>query len=137
MEKWRKPDEQVIGIYQEVADKLIGIEQRKMFGCPCAFINGNMFFGVFEDKLFLRISEDQKEQLSTSFEIQPFSPSGRVMKAYVTIPKRLCRTRPCFLNGFKWGSNKPRPSPKKSRKPRCNPPFIQTLLFVYSYLFIK
>jgi len=28
-----------------------------MFGYPAYFINGNMFVGVFADKLFLRLSD--------------------------------------------------------------------------------
>ena len=31
-------------------------EQRKMFGMPAGFINGNMFMGVFADGLVFRLS---------------------------------------------------------------------------------
>ncbi len=31
---------------------------RKMFGYPCAFVNGNMFAGLFQDEMFLRLSDE-------------------------------------------------------------------------------
>ena len=64
MEKWQKPSEQTIAIYQNIVSQLDGVEKRTMFGCPCAFVNGNMFFGVFQDQLFLRMGDEQREQLS-------------------------------------------------------------------------
>ncbi len=47
MEKWQKPSEQTTAIYQNIVSRLDGVEKRTMFGCPCAFVNGNMFFGVY------------------------------------------------------------------------------------------
>jgi TfoX/Sxy family transcriptional regulator of competence genes len=58
-----------------------------MFGYPCAFVNGNMFAGLFQTGLFVRLSEPEREQFlrikgSTRFEPLP----GRVMREYVTAP---------------------------------------------------
>jgi TfoX/Sxy family transcriptional regulator of competence genes len=86
MEKWQKPSEQTIAIYQNIVSRLDGLEKRTMFGCPCAFVNGNMFFGVFQDQLFLRMTEEKREQLSQIIPIKSFSPMGKVMKAYIAIP---------------------------------------------------
>lgn len=86
MEKWQKPSEQTISIYQNIVSRLDGVEKRTMFGCPCAFVNGNMFFGVYQDQLFLRMSDEQREQLSQFMPIKSFSPMGKVMKAYIAIP---------------------------------------------------
>jgi TfoX/Sxy family transcriptional regulator of competence genes len=89
MEKWQKPSEQTISVYQDVLSQLDGIEKRKMFGCPCAFVNGNMFFGVYQDQLFLRMDNEQREHFSQIFAIKPFSPMGKVMKAYISIPPEI------------------------------------------------
>ena len=96
MEKWIKPDLALIGLYEEIASQLAGIEKRKMFGCPCAFVNGNMFFGVFQDQLFLRMGEKEKQELNAAFPVEPFSPMGRMMKGYVLIPMDL-RSDPARL----------------------------------------
>jgi TfoX/Sxy family transcriptional regulator of competence genes len=59
-----------------------------MFGNLSAFVNGNMFFGLFGNDLFLRLSsQDQQEllkQKGSSF-LEPMK--GRPMKDYVLIPK--------------------------------------------------
>ena len=86
MEKWQKPSEQTISIYQNIVSRLDGVEKRTMFGCPCAFVNGNMFFGVYQDQLFLRMSDEQREQLNQIMPIKSFSPMGKVMKAYIAVP---------------------------------------------------
>lgn len=64
-------------------------DYKKMFGYPAYFINGNMFVGVFGDKLFLRLSDvDITAITRTSKEISPFEPmKGRPMKGYVFLPK--------------------------------------------------
>ena len=37
-------------------------ERRKMFGCPAWFVNGNMFAGAFADRIFLRLSEEDRRE---------------------------------------------------------------------------
>jgi TfoX/Sxy family transcriptional regulator of competence genes len=63
-------------------------ERRIMFGHPCYFINGNMFIGVFGDKVFLRLPQEGRDRIMKDHsEIAPFSPrEGMSMKEYVTIP---------------------------------------------------
>jgi TfoX/Sxy family transcriptional regulator of competence genes len=34
-----------------------GVERRSMFGCPVAFVNGNMFTGVHNDEVSVRLSD--------------------------------------------------------------------------------
>jgi TfoX/Sxy family transcriptional regulator of competence genes len=41
----------------------IDCEKRLMFGFPAYFINKNMFAGLFEDRLFFRLSNEQLESL--------------------------------------------------------------------------
>jgi TfoX/Sxy family transcriptional regulator of competence genes len=79
----------MISIYQNIVSYLDGIEKRKMFGCPCAFVNGNMFFGVYQDQLFLRMNEENREALNQIIPIKSFSPMGKVMKAYISIPREI------------------------------------------------
>jgi TfoX/Sxy family transcriptional regulator of competence genes len=96
MEKWIKPGPELIDLYENIASQLAGIEKRKMFGCPCAFVNGNMFFGVFQDQLFLRMGENLRQYLSEDIQFEPMAPMGRIMKEYVLIPPDL-RTDPVRL----------------------------------------
>lgn len=97
MEKWQKPSEQTISIYLNIVSLLDGVEKRKMFGCPCAFVNGIMFFGVYQDQLFLRMGEEQREQLNQILPIKSFSPMGKVMKAYIAIPTEIVKEQEKLL----------------------------------------
>jgi TfoX/Sxy family transcriptional regulator of competence genes len=86
--EWKKaPDELVDFLAGRM--KKVKCDYRKMFGYPTYFINGNMFVGVFGDKLFLRLSDfDIKLMSETHKEVIPFEPmKGRPMRGYVFLPK--------------------------------------------------
>lgn len=63
-----------------------GVAVRPMFGNVAAFVDGNMFAGVFGADLFVRLDDDSREQLiaegGARFEPMP----GRPMREYVTLP---------------------------------------------------
>jgi TfoX/Sxy family transcriptional regulator of competence genes len=63
--------------------------QRKvMFGAPCYFVNGNMFAGVFSDKLFARFSALDRAVLVENGLGDVFEPvPGRAMREYRTLSK--------------------------------------------------
>ena len=69
--------------------KNVNCEHRQMFGYPAYFINGNMFAGLFGDKLLLKLSDaDFAETLRTHNGVKVFEPMpGRAMKGYVALPK--------------------------------------------------
>jgi TfoX/Sxy family transcriptional regulator of competence genes len=59
---------------------------RPMFGNLAAFVNGNMFAGLFGEDLFVRLPEEEsstiKRQGGRDFEPMP----GRAMRGYVMVP---------------------------------------------------
>ena len=59
---------------------------RPMFGNVAAFVNGNMFAGLFGEDLFVRLGERERaavvEQGGRAFE----PVAGRPMKEYVVVP---------------------------------------------------
>jgi hypothetical protein len=84
--KWKPVPEELALSFDQAIAKLDGVERRKMFGYPCAFINGNMFFGCFGDKLMMRLSEDDRKQSLDTGQFTPFEPMpGRVMREYVEV----------------------------------------------------
>ena len=64
-------------------------DRRPMFGASTYFANGNMFAGIHEDRIILRLSEaDRREITSLYDDVTPFEPMpGRFMKEYVTLPE--------------------------------------------------
>ena len=60
---------------------------RVVFGCPCAFIRGNMVTGLFGDEWFIRLSPEQRPGLLKLKGAHPFEPMpGRPMREHVVLP---------------------------------------------------
>jgi len=83
--------------------KNMDCEQKKMFGCPVFFINGNMFMGAHEDNIFLRLPEkDRTRLLSTYDETRVFEPiRGRIMREYIVFPENLYHNKKVFSKVLK------------------------------------
>jgi TfoX/Sxy family transcriptional regulator of competence genes len=66
----------------------VGGDRRSMFGYPCAFENGQLFTGLFGDRLFVRLGEEDRAQLLGEKGAAPFAPmKGRPMREYVVLPE--------------------------------------------------
>ena len=66
-------------------------QRRQMFGCPVYFVNGNMFAGLHQDDLMVRLSEEDREKVMEEYDqARLFEPvKGRKMKEYVVLPEEL------------------------------------------------
>ena len=63
------------------------VATRPMFGQMAAFVNGNMFAGVFGDGMFVRLNEAERAALLAEPGTTIFEPmSGRPMREYVLLP---------------------------------------------------
>jgi TfoX/Sxy family transcriptional regulator of competence genes len=84
---WTKSPDALVNLFIESLPDDPRIERRKMFGYPSAFVNGNMFAGVFQDQVFARLAPDQKATLEATYGPLPFEPmAGRPMKDYTRLP---------------------------------------------------
>jgi TfoX/Sxy family transcriptional regulator of competence genes len=81
-----KPSEQAKAAFTKLVPGGPSVTMRPMFGNLAAFVNGNMFAGLFGEELFVRLSDDDsakvRKQGGRDFEPMP----GRAMKGYVTVP---------------------------------------------------
>jgi hypothetical protein len=87
---WKKaPD--ALKALMEKAMAGIDAQKRTLFGFPCWFVNGNMFAGLFEDSVFVRLSPAQREEARAAGRaFPPFAPMpGRPMKDYSVIPREV------------------------------------------------
>ncbi len=58
-----------------------------MFGYPAAFIKGQMFTGLFQSSMILRLSQEDRARFLEEFAGTLFEPMpGRVMREYVVVP---------------------------------------------------
>ena len=87
--QWRKSPKDLIDLFSSVVPGP-PVVQRKMFGYPAAFVNGNLFMSLFQDDLILRLPEGLREELLKVDGAKIFSPMpGRPMREYVAVPPRI------------------------------------------------
>jgi len=116
--KWVKaPDE--LKVLLENAMEGIECEKRPMFGYPAYFVNKNMFAGLFQTFVFLRLSPHQTEVLRKQHpSIALLEPMpGRPMKDYHTIPEAIFRDPKAFHKVIAEAADYTRTLPAKTRKP--------------------
>ena len=95
-------------------------KKKKMFGCSVFFANDNMLTGVFENDIFIRLSEkDRKKIISENDEVIPFEPlKGRIMKEYVVLPDHLYNDPEKFRELLNLSYNYVSSLPFKKTKPK-------------------
>jgi hypothetical protein len=89
-----------------------------MFGYPAYFINKNMLIGLFQDKVFARLSDQQLASLRPKFpliaNLEPIP--GRTMKDYYTLPKALYEDPVAFKDLIQVSADYTRSLPPKAKK---------------------
>lgn len=71
-----------------IRDALAGkknIEEKKMFGCICFFLNGNALAGVWKDRLIARLGPDEAEAAMLEPHVRAFDITGRPMRKWVAV----------------------------------------------------
>ena len=90
MKKWKPAPREAVAAFETATSGLPGAEPRKMFGYSCIFARGNMFAGLHEAGMVLRLSEEQRTEFLRLKGAKQFEPMpGRVMREYVVVPKVL------------------------------------------------
>ena len=88
--EWRKSSQELKDFFHEIVPRSPLVEPRTMFGYPCCFVRGNMFMGLHQENMLLRLSEKDREQFLKIEGAEIFAPlPGRVMKEYVKVPKAM------------------------------------------------
>ena len=62
------------------------VEVKPMFGNLGAFVNGNMFMGLFGSDVGVKLPDSEREKLLLQPGAGPFGPTERPMGGYVTLP---------------------------------------------------
>jgi TfoX/Sxy family transcriptional regulator of competence genes len=88
-----KPSEDAKAAFTKLVPGEPAVTMRPMFGNLAAFVNGNMFAGLFGEDMFVRLSDDESANVRKQGG-RDFAPmAGRPMKGYVTVPSTW-RTKP-------------------------------------------
>ena len=86
--KWEKMSQESAQRLEAIV-KPFACQKKPMFGHEVYWIDGNMFAGVFESSIWIRLSPpDQGEFLGKYKGAKQFEPmAGRPMKDYVVVPE--------------------------------------------------
>lgn len=91
---WKKAPDWLVESFDRLLPDDPRVERRKMFGYPCAFAGGNMFVGVHEDRLVLRLPEEERASFRGEHGASAFEPfPGREMREYSVVPRPLIKDR--------------------------------------------
>jgi len=82
-----RPDENTKKFFNSVLPSDPRIKVRPMFGNVSAFVNGNMFMGLFGNDLFLRLSDKDNHELLENGGVVLEPMKGKPMKDYTLIPR--------------------------------------------------
>ena len=91
MEKgsWRKAPPELIEVFESVFPGPPAVA-RQMFGYPAGFVNGNMFMGLLQEEMNLRLGPADRSELLAMEGASVFEPMpGRPMAEYVKVPPSL------------------------------------------------
>jgi TfoX/Sxy family transcriptional regulator of competence genes len=89
---WKKSPPQLVETFHGALPDDPRVERRTMFGCPCAFVRGNMFTGLHQESMILRLPEAERAAMPGA---RPFEPlPGRFMREYVVVPPAILASGP-------------------------------------------
>ena len=99
---------------------------KPMFGNLGAFVNGNMFAGLFGPTIGIKLSDEDREVLESSERTVPFGPPERPMGGYTGLPEMWneegdgddARARAWTEKAFAYVASLP-PKAAKEPKPRA------------------
>jgi len=118
--KMPKPTEQAKAAFQKLVPADPAVTTRPMFGNLSAFVNGNMFSGIFGEDLFVRVSDADQARIRKQGG-KAFEPvAGHAMTGYVLVPsgwqKKPDEARAYVRLALTWSKALP-PKASKSKKP--------------------
>jgi hypothetical protein len=112
-----KPTDDDKAYFRSVVPDDLRVEVKPMFGNLGAFINGNMFMGLFGSDIGVRLSPADAAALMAIDGAGPFGPSERPMGDYVSLPPAMrgtADTEAWVVRAFDHAAAMP---PKLPRKP--------------------
>src|SRR5579871_2619549 len=124
--KWRMPSEELVKTFESVVPGPPAVA-RKMFGFPAALVNGNMFMGLHQEDMVLRLPEESRAELLKTSGARIFEPMpGRPMREYVVVPPSLLADRkklaPWVAKALEYGATlKPKAKAKSTSTSKKTP----------------
>lgn len=118
--RWRQSPPELIQLFDRVLPGPPEAARRTMFGYPRAFVNGNMFAGLHQERFFLRFDEQRRNRLIERERAAIFEPmSGRPMREYVVVPAHVLSNTRRLRQWVRWALDYARALPSRGGKRRA------------------
>jgi len=82
-----KPSEDDKQFFRSLIPDEPAVEVKPMFGNLGAFVNGNMFAGLFGPDIGVRLDDAKHAELASMEGCGPFGPAERPMGGYLALPR--------------------------------------------------
>jgi hypothetical protein len=117
---FRKSPSALVEKFRQVLARHPEAQVRTMFGCPCAFVGGNMVTGLYGDEWFIRLGPEPRAAFLKLKGTHPFEPMpGRPMKEHVVLPPSVLaspeKLRTYVNRAVSYGRSLPPKEPKTRR----------------------
>jgi TfoX/Sxy family transcriptional regulator of competence genes len=118
---WEKANKELIELLENTVIDY-PCDRRFMFGSPTFFVNDNMFAGVHQDTVILRLTDKDRAELYAAHpEAGPFTPMpGRPMKEYAALPDALVKNKTLFASlvkrSYEYAKTLPAKPAKRKKK---------------------
>ena len=113
-----KPNPTTVAYYERAVPPDPRARKGAMFGHPCAFVNGNMFFGTFAQSMVIRLGETRTGALAKG-KLRVFEPMPkRQWKEYLQVAtgeQPAAKLATLAAEALEWTSELP-PKPAKAAK---------------------
>jgi TfoX/Sxy family transcriptional regulator of competence genes len=91
---WEKSSPELVDLFSELVPLDPAVSQKKMFGWPCCFVNGNLFVGLHKQSMIFRLSDDDRSAFLKLEGTADFEPiPGRKMRGYAILANPIRRGR--------------------------------------------
>lgn len=118
MPTWKKSSPALIAFFDKALPSDPRVERRQMFGYPCAFVNGQLFTGLHQESMIVRLGESERGELLRERGATIFQPMpGRTMREYVALPPAMTagEAKAWVARGFAYAAALP-PKKKPAKK---------------------
>jgi len=117
---WEKSSAELVALFTELVPKDPEVTQKKMFGWPCCFVNGNLFAGLHKESMIFRLSDADRLAFLRLDGAADFEPMlGRKMKGYTTLRNPMRRDRDVLARWVERAMKHTRSLPPKEKVKRA------------------
>ena len=114
-----KPPAELVATFEAALPSDPGVKRKLMFGMPAAFIGGNMFTGLYESKIVLRLPPDKLQNFLSLPGAERFEPMpGRPMTGYALAPEEIIADPDALARWMREALTFAAGMPAKEKKPR-------------------